>query len=65
MPDGVYWPGGIIHSNACVKPCSAAPVYILRTDDSGAGLGSEGYLVSYGNDEDFEFLSDMGFKKFD
>ena len=68
LPDGVYTSGVAVGYGCSLEACPAAPSYKLYTKGrkSSAILGftGDGYMVTGGDAEDFEFLAEAGFKRF-
>ncbi len=67
LPKSVGWVGMWVHECHRSSGCPSRPTFMLATEHnrSNARLGPDGYLVTSGDPEAFEFLSEAGFKRFE
>ena len=68
LPEGVYFIGSFFdgHCSGSASRCRVKPVYTLETRESYADIDAEGYYyVHYGNPEEFQFLTDAGFTRWE
>ena len=69
LPDGVYTSGVSVGYDCSLEACPAAPSYNLYTKGQKScamlGFTGDGYMINCGDPEDFEFLAEAGFKRFE